>query len=265
MTNTSHTASPAVAFVTHTRPFRTALIHQALAGSGLTIVDRPADTRTVDLVRRVEPQLVVLALRPGRDSDLMLIRRLEAAGAAPILVILPGPGAQGVASALAAGADVCLRDTDSAQVVSAQLAALTRRFRGCAGDGEPEPLAGILAGQDLRLDTHRFEVRRGEELIALTPTEFRIFEVLVRHAGRVVSPGQILREVRGGGFTEAESQSLVKVYVQRIRKKLGDQSGRPRYIVNVRGFGYMFERRGPGGRARAAAGDHTVGLRRPEW
>ncbi|GAB4321945.1 MAG: response regulator transcription factor [Dehalococcoidia bacterium] len=253
MTNTPHPAVPAVAFVTHTRPFRTALIHQALAGSGLTIVDRPADATTVDLVRRVEPRLVVLALRPGRDSDLLLIRRVQAAAAAPILVILPGPGAQGVASALAAGADVCLRDTDSPQVVSAQLAALTRRIRGRGGNSEPELPAGVVVAQDLRLDTDRFEVRRGEELVTLTPTEFRILDVLVRNAGRVVSPAQILREVRGGIFSEAEAQSLVKVYVQRIRKKLGDQSERPRYIVNVRGFGYMFERRDPGQAGRAAA------------
>lgn len=254
MTNTANPAAPAVAFVTHTRPIRTALLHQSLAGSGLTVVDRPADSTTIDLIRRVEPRLVVLALRPGRDADLMLLRRVEAAVTAPILVILPGPGAQGVASALAAGADVCLRDTDSPQVVAAQLAALARRVRGrIEPDAESGAGRGVLVGQDLRLDTHRFEVTRGPERIALTPTEFRVLEILVKNAGRVVSPAQVLREIRGGGFTEAESQSLVKVYVQRVRKKLGDSSDRPRYVINVRGFGYMFERRSPDHAARVAA------------
>lgn len=253
------TGAPPIAFVTYTRALRMPSLRQGLAANGLTVMDRPADHSTLDLIRRVAPRLVVLALRPGRDQDLMLLRRVEAVTDAPILVLLPGPGAHGVASALAAGADVCLRETDSPQIVLAQVAALARRTgavpggtptAGEAGDGDG---AGVLAAQDLRLDTNRFEARRGEELIPLTPTEFRILAVLVQNAGRVVSPAQILREIRGGGFTEVEAQSLVKVYVQRIRKKLGDSSARPRYVVNVRGFGYMVERRDPAAVARAAA------------
>lgn len=252
MNNTLPTPARPVAFVTYTRPFRASSVHQSLAGNGLTIVDRPADAMTVDLIRRVEPRLIVLALRPGRDSDLMLLRSVEAATAAPILVILPGPGAQGVATALAAGADVCLRDTDTPHVVTAQVAAIARRVVGHAGNGAPAPQPGIVVCRDLRLDTSRFEVWRGADAITLTPTEFRILEVLIRNAGRVLSPAEILRAVRGAGYTDVESQRLVKVYVQRIRKKLGESGSGPRYIVNVRGFGYMFEGRDPAAQAHAA-------------
>ena len=77
----------------------------------------------------------------------------------------------------------------------------------------------------------------------MTPTEFKILAYLARNAGKVVSPVEILRAVQDYTYSEREAQEIVKVYIRRIRRKVESTRLTPNYIVNVRGFGYMLERR----------------------
>ncbi|MDZ7728325.1 MAG: winged helix-turn-helix domain-containing protein [Dehalococcoidia bacterium] len=102
---------------------------------------------------------------------------------------------------------------------------------------------GIITVRDLTLDFDRCQAVRGEDRIPLTPTEFKILAFLARNAGKVVSPVEILRAVQEYTYSEREAQEIVKVYIRRIRRKVEADPAAPSYIVNVRGFGYMLERR----------------------
>jgi DNA-binding response OmpR family regulator len=79
---------------------------------------------------------------------------------------------------------------------------------------------------------------------SLTPTEFKILAYLAKNAGKEVSPVEILRAVQDYTYSDREAQEIVKVYIRRIRRKVEADPSEPSYIINVRGFGYMLERRG---------------------
>ncbi|MGK2965060.1 MAG: response regulator transcription factor [Tepidiformaceae bacterium] len=231
----------AVAFVTHTRDYRAADVLPALAHLGYTTTERPHDRETERLLTQFAPDVVVLAVDPRHDDDVALIRLVANRAQAAVLVLAPGPHTHGFAAALEAGADVCMRETDGVEIFSAQLAAINRKKRGTTVVQEDGP--STITVRDLVLDFDRCSATRATESIPLTPTEFKILAYLARNAGKVVSPVEMLRAVQDYTYSDREAQEIVKVYVRRIRRKLEFDPSEPDYIVNVRGFGYMLERR----------------------
>ncbi len=237
-----HDQRRAVAFVTHTREYRSAEVLPALARLGYITTERPSDRDTERLLIQLAPDLVVLAVDPRTDSDVTLIKTIARSSRASVVVLAPGPHTNGMSVALEAGADICLRDTDGAELLAAQLTAILRRKSPGAFDAMEGGPTNITV-RDLALDFDRCQANRGDELIPLTPTEFKILAYLARNAGKVISPVEILRAVQDYTYSEREAQEIVKVYIRRIRRKVELEPSEPNYIVNVRGFGYMLERR----------------------
>jgi DNA-binding response OmpR family regulator len=95
----------------------------------------------------------------------------------------------------------------------------------------------------MTIDFDRAEVKLGEAEIKLTPTEFRLLASLARAAGRVVSARQLLADAQSVVLPESEAREIVKVHVRRLRAKLEPHQGDNPYVVSVRGFGYLLERR----------------------
>ena len=233
----------AIAFVTHTRDYRSSDVLPALARHGYTTTERPHDRETERLVTQFDPDLVVLAVDPRLEADIALIRSISRSCQASVMVLAPGPHAHGLAQALEAGADVFLRDTDGVEALTAQLGALARRKAPPISLPKEEAGASSISVRDLVLDFDRCQATRQNETIPLTPTEFKILAFLARNAGKVVSPVEILRAVQDYTYSEREAQEIVKVYIRRIRRKVEFEPSEPSYILNVRGFGYMLERR----------------------
>jgi two-component system KDP operon response regulator KdpE len=246
---------PSVAFVTHTRDYRSTDLLPALAKAGYTTTERPHDRETERLLRQFEPELVVLAVDPRQQSDIDLVGSIARASEAALLVLGPGPHSVGFATALNAGADVCVRDTDGAEIIAAQVISLARRRTSRRERPQADANDKLITVRDLTLDFDRCQAIRDTERIPLTPTEFKILAFLAKNAGKVVSPVEILRAVQEYTYSEREAQEIVKVYIRRIRRKVELDPAMPDYIVNVRGFGYMLERRGQsrGAETRAAA------------
>jgi two-component system KDP operon response regulator KdpE len=245
-----------VAFVTHTREYRSSELLPALARHGFTTTERPHDRETERLIAQFDPDLVVLAIDPRHEDDVSLVRQVSRSSNAALLVLAPGPHTQGLGLALEAGADICLRDTDGVELLSAQLGALSRRRAPAPAEVQDDGPSTITV-RDLVLDFDRCQAVREDETIPLTPTEFKILAYLARNAGKVVSPVEILRAVQDYTYSDREAQEIVKVYIRRIRRKVEADPAEPSYIINVRGFGYMLERRGArrgeGGRLTEAA------------
>ena len=92
----------------------------------------------------------------------------------------------------------------------------------------------------LKIDRQRrLVVRDGKELL-LTAAEFDLLEYLARNPERVVNARELIKAIQGYDLSEAEARPLVRVQIQRLRRKLEDSPKRPRYILNVRGKGYRF-------------------------
>jgi DNA-binding response OmpR family regulator len=96
---------------------------------------------------------------------------------------------------------------------------------------------GPLSSGKLFINPATYEVYLGEERVTLTSTEFRLLHLLVKNRGMVVAHQTLERALWG---EDVDSSRLVKKYVQRLRRKLGDDAREPQWIASVHGVGYRF-------------------------
>jgi two-component system KDP operon response regulator KdpE len=102
----------------------------------------------------------------------------------------------------------------------------------------PKSRAPSFRFGDLEVDFAAQEARLNAERLDLTPTEYKLLYHLVRNAGRVLPHGTLLAKVWGREYVD--EVDYVRVYIRRLRDKLGDDPERPRYIQTERGLGYRF-------------------------
>ncbi len=172
---------------------------------------------------------IVLDVMMPRVNGFEVARRLRAAkNPTPILMLTARDAAQDIVHGLDAGADDYLVKPFSLSVLLARLRAIARR-------ASQPPVQGLRAG-DLYLDPAAREVTRNGKTIALTPTEFRLLEVLMRRANRAISRASIIDAV--WGFDDDVASNTVDVYIKLLREKVDNETGK-RLIHTVRGFGYI--------------------------
>jgi DNA-binding response OmpR family regulator len=105
----------------------------------------------------------------------------------------------------------------------------------------------VLNVQDVELDRERHTVSAGGRPVNLTPTEFKLLGCLMENADQVCSPQDLVRHAQGYEADPWGARAIVRVHVRRLRRKLEPDPSSPRYIVNVRGIGYMFPNEPPEG------------------
>ena len=191
-----------------------------------------ADTGEDGLIEAAsrQPDVVILDLGLPDVDGLQVIRRLREWSKVPIIV-LSARGQEGdKVAALDAGAD----DYVSKPFAVGELLARVRvalRHAAAGESGEPTFTVG-----DLRVDQIKRQVQIEGREVHLTPIEYRLLTLLVRHAGRVVSQRQLLKEVWGPGQTE--QPHYLRVYMGTLRRKLEKDPARPRYLLTEPGVGY---------------------------
>lgn len=107
----------------------------------------------------------------------------------------------------------------------------------------PAPVSSekqVLQVQDVRLDRERHQAWVGDRPVDLTPTEFKILAYLMEHADQVCTPQRLIRATQGYEADPWGTRAIVRVHIRRLRRKLEPDPSRPRYLINVRGVGYMF-------------------------
>ena len=176
------------------------------------------------------PAVVILDVMMPTVDGLTACRRLRARQVTtPILMLTARDQVADRVSGLDAGADDYVVKPFSLDELLARLRALLRR-RSVATD------EAVLAVADLRLDPQRREVTRGDRAIDLTKTEFDLLQLLMEHAGIVLSREQIYEHIWGFDF-ETGSRSL-DVYIGYLRRKT-EADGESRLVHTVRGVGYV--------------------------
>lgn len=187
------------------------------------------------------PDMVILDVTMPPPDGFEVCRRIRQANpSVPILMLTARDTVLDEVKALDLGADDYLTKPFDHLKLSARLRALSRRTagegdRGAGGEtGEAE--AGGEAG--LRIDLAAREVRVDGVPVELTPTEYLLLEYLARHPGAILPHQAILEHVWGGEY--AHDTHYLKVFMHRLRRKLGDAAGHPRYIQTCRGIGYRF-------------------------
>jgi two-component system OmpR family response regulator len=193
-----------------------------------------------DALRRVAerpPDLVVLDVMLPDLDGFEVSRRLRADGhRVPVIFLTARDTPEDRVRGLTIGGDDYLGKPFSLAELVARIRVVLRRT---GGDGEDQHER--LAVGDLVIDLATIEVRRGEDPITLTPTEFKLLAYLAENAGRVLSKAQIVDHVWEYDF--GGDPNIVETYVSYLRRKV-DREREP-MIQTVRGFGYRLVPAGP--------------------
>ncbi len=197
------------------------LVHEAeTAAQGLT----DAATR--------RPDVVLLDLGLPDSDGVNVLRRLREWSQVPVIVLSVRDDEDGKVAALDAGADDYVTKPFSSAELLARLRAAQRKTR-------PEEEISRFKSGDLIVDlTARVVTRAGHE-VKLTATEYALLRLFVRHAGRVLTHRQILREIWGP--KSEEHRQYLRVYVTHLRQKIERDPAAPELVKTEPGIGYRLE------------------------
>jgi len=200
------------------------LVRGYLAREGWAVVTASNGNEAIAAARTEKPDVVVLDLMlPGLDG-VEVCRQLRTFSDAYVVMLTAKSEEVDKLIGLAVGADDYLTKPFSPRELVARIRAILRRARSAAP-----------AAPGLDVDLARRIVRVDGTTLALTRTEFEILAALAREPGVVVDRSTLLNSVWGPGY---DDDHLVDVHVANLRRKLGDDPERPRYVETVRGVGY---------------------------
>jgi two-component system, OmpR family, KDP operon response regulator KdpE len=189
-------------------------------------------TTALTLAGRRPPDLVILDLGLPDIDGIDVIHGLRGWSQIPIVVLSARQDQADKVAALDAGADDYVSKPFGMDELLARLRAALRR--ATPEDNQPAVTIGSFT-VDLTTKT----VTGGSKTVRLTPTEWRLLEVLVRNTGRLVGQPQLLRELWGPGY-ETQTNYL-RVYMAQLRRKLEPDPSRPRHLLTEPGLGYRFQ------------------------
>jgi two-component system KDP operon response regulator KdpE len=212
---------------------------QILRGLGTNLrargyeVDTALDgEQALELAASRRPDVVILDLGlPGIDG-VEVIRGLRAWSSMPIVVLSVRDQERDKVRALDAGADDYVTKPFGMDELLARLRAAVRR-------STPADEAAVVVTQAFTVDLGAKRVTTADGDVRLTPTEWQLVELLVRHPGKLLSQRQLLQEVWGPRYEE--ETNYLRVYMAQIRRKLEPDPARPRFFITEPGMGYRFE------------------------
>jgi len=185
-------------------------------------------------VARVHPAVVVLDLGLPDVDGVDVLAGIRGWSAIPVIVLSARSTSAEKVEALDAGADDYVTKPFGMDELLARIRAAVRRAAPRTSEAED-----VVTTEDFTVDLAAHRVLKGDRPVRLTPTEWSLLELLVRHAGKLVPQKQMLTEVWGPAY-EQETHYL-RVYLAQLRRKLEPDPARPRYLITEPGVGYRFE------------------------
>src|SRR5512139_433586 len=181
------------------------------------------------------PDVVLLDLGLPDLDGLVVTERLREWTQTPIIVISAREQEQDKVKALDAGADDYLTKPFSAGELMARIrVALRHAVRQRTGRSEP-----VFTIRNLRVDLAQRQVFLDDQEVHLTPIEYKLLTVMIRHAGKVITHRQLLLEVWGP--VHVEEVQYLRVYMTQLRHKLETDPARPKFFLNEPGVGYRLQ------------------------
>ena len=200
----------------------------------IDVVGAGTGEEALDRIEQDRPDIVLLDIGLPDIDGFEVIRRIREFSDVPVVMLTARDDAMDKVKGLELGADDYITKPFNHLELMARVKAVLRRLAMPA----PTSRAPSFRSGDLEVDFAAHEARLGGERLALTPTEYKLLYHLVRNAGHVLQHGTLLAKVWGREYVD--EVDYLRVYVRRLRDKLGDDPERPRYIRTERGLGYRF-------------------------
>ena len=210
------------------------VLKAALEAQGFKMLEALTGAQAIAMAASHNPDIILLDLGLPDIDGLEVIKRIREWSHTPIIVISArGKDTEKVAG-LDAGADDYLAKPFSVEELAARMRVALRHLTRSRQKDEP-----VFQTGELRVDLARRLVWAGGGEVHLTPIEFKLLAVLVRHSGKVVTQGQLLKEVWGHG--SGEQAHYLRNYIHHLRHKLEGDPTRPVYLSTEPGVGYRLK------------------------
>jgi two-component system KDP operon response regulator KdpE len=188
----------------------------------------------LDAVERDHPDLVLLDIGLPDLDGFEALRQIRAFSDVPVVMLTARDDSMDKVKGLELGADDYVTKPFNHLELMARVKAVLRRLEMPA----PASRTPSFQAGELEVDFARQEARLRGDRLDLTPTEYKLLYHLVRNAGHVLQHGTLLAKVWGREYVN--EVDYIRVYIRRLREKLGDDPDNPRYIRTERGLGYRF-------------------------
>ncbi|HET9731831.1 MAG TPA: response regulator transcription factor [Acidimicrobiales bacterium] len=182
------------------------------------------------------PDLVLLDVMLPGMSGIDVCRHIRRTSNVPVIMVTARNDEVDTVVGLEVGADDYITKPYRLRELVARIRAVLRR----AADRELTESEGAVTVGDVTVDPERREVRVRGQVVPLPRKEFELLEVLITHAGRVLTRERLIDEVWGSDYV-GDTKTL-DVHIRRLRNKVEDEPGEPTRITTVRGVGYRYER-----------------------
>jgi two-component system KDP operon response regulator KdpE len=227
-------------------PRITKLVALALREDGFRVVTAGSGRDALAKAEQARPDIVLLDIVMPDLDGFEVMRELQERRPVPVILLSAKGSTADKARGLDLGADDYLAKPFHPDELTARVRAVLRRASG-TGAG-----SGIVAFDDVEIDLERRMVRRSGELVALSRTEWLLLAHLAANAGKVVLHTELLTKVWGPEYRD--DLQYLRVWVSRVRRKLGVEAGESGRIRTFQGIGYLLDALPPGRR---------IGLREP--
>jgi two-component system OmpR family response regulator len=209
------------------------LLATSLRFAGFEVATATTGSDALKVAARFQPDLMVLdVMMPGVDG-FTVVRRLRQDGiSAPVLFLTARDATEDKVTGLTLGGDDYVTKPFSLEEVVARIRAVLRR---AGTTSAAAPTTSRLEFADIAMDEDTHEVWKTGQLVALSPTEFKLLRYFMQNAGRVLSKAQILDHVWHYDFNG--EANVVESYVSYLRRKL--DTTEPRLLHTLRGVGYV--------------------------
>ncbi len=188
----------------------------------------------LDSIEHERPDIVLLDVGLPDIDGFEVLRQIRAFSDVPVVMLTAHDDSMEKVKGLELGADDYVTKPFNHLELMARVKAVLRRLDMPA----PASRAPSFRSGDLEVDFARQEARLRGERVELTPTEYKLLYHLVRNAGHILQHGTLLAKVWGREYVD--EVDYIRVYIRRLREKLGDNPDNPRYIRTERGLGYRF-------------------------
>ncbi len=214
-------------------PRITKLVSIALTDEGFRVISAATGEEALARAEEIRPDIVLLDIVLPDLDGIEVMRRLRERRPVPVILLTAKGSAADKAKGLDLGADDYIAKPFHPDELAARVRAVIRRATGL------QPGAGVVRFDDVEIDLERRTVTRAGELVALSRTEWLLLQHLAANAGKVVLHTELLTKVWGPEYRD--DLQYLRVWVSRVRRKLGAKPGEAGRIRTFQGIGYLLD------------------------
>lgn len=208
------------------------LLTDFLSGQDFEVLTASDGREALDVVREANPDLVLLDIMMPNMDGYQFISALRRTSGIPVIMITAKQAEADIIRGFDLGADDYITKPFRLRELLVRMRAVLRRA------APKESVDQRLVIGDLSLDRSKYEVRRQNQPVELTPLEFQVLEALMQSPGQVVRRADLCMRLMENGY--AGSEATLKIHIRNLRIKLEDTLDQPQYIETVFGVGYRF-------------------------